>query len=85
MYMYGTVQLQLHITTRYHACQRVHHAKSSRVPRRDFVWHTSMAKSDIAMRGHAWQLIVQGCNMYVVAASLVCDCLPYLTLEMEGI
>ena len=31
---YSTVQLQLHITTRYHACQRVHHAKSFRLPRR---------------------------------------------------
>ena len=58
--IYSTVQLQLHITTRYHACQRVQHAKSSRVPR---PWHTSTAMSNIAVRGHAWQLMVQGCNM----------------------
>ena len=60
---YSTVQLQLHITTRYHACQCVQHAKSSRVPRRDSVWHKSMATSNIAMHGHAWQLIIQDCNM----------------------
>ena len=60
---YSTVQLQLHITTSCHACQRVQQAKSSRVPRRDFTWHTSTAKSNIAMCGHAWVLIVQGCNM----------------------
>ena len=57
--IYSTVQLQLHITTRYHTCQRVQHAKSSRVPQRDSAWHTS----NIAMRDHAWQLIVQGCNI----------------------
>ena len=62
-HIYSTVQLQLHITTRYYACQRVQHAKSSRVPRRDFAWHTSTATSNIAMCGHVWQLIVQGCNM----------------------
>ena len=61
--MYSTVQLQPHITTRYHACQRVQHAKSSHVPRRDSVWHMSTATSNIAMRGHKWQLIAQGCNM----------------------
>ena len=55
---YSTVQLQLHITMRYHACQHVQHAKSSRVPRHDSAWHTSMAMSNIAMRGHAWQLII---------------------------
>ena len=60
---YSTVQLQLHITTRCHACQRVQHAKSSHVPRRDFAWHTSTPTSNIAMRGHAWQLILQGCNI----------------------
>ena len=60
---YSTVQLQLHITTHYHTCQRVQHAKSFRVPRRDSAWHTSTATSNIAVHGHAWQLIVQGCNM----------------------
>ena len=73
-FKYSTVQLQLHITTRYHACQRVQHAKSSCVPRRDSAWHTSKATSNIAMRGHVWQLIVQGCN----------DCLSYLTPDLNG-
>ena len=59
----STVQLQLHITTRYHTCQRVQHAKSSRMPQCDSAWHTSMAMSNIAMRDHVWQLIVQGCNI----------------------
>ena len=63
MWLYSTVQLQLHIITRYHVCQHVQHAKSSHVPYRDSAWHTSMATPNIAMRGHAWQLIVQGCNM----------------------
>ena len=49
---YSTVQLQLHITTRYHACQCVHYTKSSRVPRRDSAWHTSTATSNIPMRGN---------------------------------
>ena len=62
-YIYSTVQLQFHITTRYHAYQCVQHAKSSRVPRRDSAWHTSTATSNIAMSGHAWQLIVQGYDM----------------------
>ena len=61
--IYSTVQLQLHITTRYHTCQRVQHAKSSHMPQRDSAWHTSMATSNIAMRDHAWQLTVQGCNI----------------------
>ena len=50
--IYSTVQLQLHITTRYHTCQRVQHAKSSRVPQRYSAWHTSTATSNIAMRGN---------------------------------
>ena len=61
--IYSTVQLQLHITTRYHTCQRVQHAKSSRVPQIDSAWHTSTATSNIAMRDHAWQLIVQGSSI----------------------
>ena len=61
--IYSTVQLHLHITTCYHTCQRVQHAKSSRVLQRDSAWHTSTAMSNIAMRDHAWQLIVQGCNI----------------------
>ena len=60
---YSTVQLQLHITMRYHAYQRVQHAKNSHVPRHDSACHTSTATSNIAMRRHAWQLIVQGCDI----------------------
>ena len=55
--IYSTVQLQLHIITRYHACQCVQHAKSSRVPQRDSAWYTSTAMSNIVMHGHARQLI----------------------------
>ena len=62
-YTYSIVQLQLHITTCYHACKRVLHAKSSRVPRCDSTWLTSTSTSNIAMCVHAWQLIVQGCNV----------------------
>ena len=57
--IYSTVQLQLNITTRYHTCQRVQYAKSSRMPQCDSAWHTS----NIAMRDHAWQLKVQGCTI----------------------
>ena len=45
-YSYSTVQLQLHITTRYHTCQRVQYAKSSCVPRHDSAWHPSCHATD---------------------------------------